>query len=74
MTNGGIQRQPILSAVDGQWYEFERDRKERLLPRFAEALTRDAGIAEVNARIRKCGFKLENGGFVPINAAGEIPT
>jgi hypothetical protein len=73
LTNGGIQRAPILTDIDGQWGAMERGHRERLLPRFAEALTRDAGIAEVNNRILKCGFKFENGGFVPVNAAGEIP-
>jgi hypothetical protein len=72
MTNGGIQRAPILSDVDGQWNLLERARRERLLPRFAEALAREAKD-EVNIRILKCGFKFENGGFVPVNAAGEIP-
>jgi hypothetical protein len=67
-----IQRAPILSAIDGLWNQFEDDRRQRLLPRFAEALAREAG-AEVNVRILKCGFRFENGGFVPVNAAGEIP-
>ncbi len=73
IVNGGIQRAPILSAIDGQWCMWERDRQERTLPRLADALARDAGIIEVNGRILKCGFKFENGGFVPVNAAGEIP-
>jgi hypothetical protein len=73
LVNGMIQRAPILSAIDGQWGMWDRGRKERTLPRFAEALTRDAKIEEVNARISKCGFRFENGGFVPVNAAGEIP-
>jgi hypothetical protein len=72
MTHGMIQRAPILSAIDGQWNQLERPRRERLLPRFAEALVREAKD-EVNARILKCGFRFENGGFVPVNAAGEIP-
>lgn len=71
ITNGGIQRAPILSAIDGQWSVMERPRRERLLPRFSEALARES--SEVNNRIRKCGFKFENGGLVPVNAAGEIP-
>jgi hypothetical protein len=73
IVNGGIQRAPILSAVDGLWSTYDRGRKERTLPRFAEALEREKGISEVNKRILKCGFKFENGGFVPVNAAGEIP-
>lgn len=73
IVNGGIQRAPILSAIDGQWGTWELERKGRTLPRFADALARESGIVEVNARILKCGFKFENGGFVPVNAIGEIP-
>jgi len=73
IANGGIQRAPILSAIDGQWSIWERDRKERTLARFADALTHRAGVGEVNARILKCGFKFDSGGFVPVNAVGEIP-
>lgn len=72
ITNGGIQRAPILSAADGLWSIFDRRRKESTLPRFAEALAREAGPEEINKRILKCGFRFENGGFVPVNAAGEI--
>jgi len=71
---GGIQRAPILSSIDGQWSAMDQSRRARLLPRFAEALARDAGLVEVNNRIRKCGFRFEGGGLVPVNAAGEIPT
>jgi hypothetical protein len=73
MANGGIQRTPILSAIDGLWGSWDRGRRERALPRFADALTREAGISEVNSRILKWGFKFDNGGFVPMNAVGEIP-
>lgn len=71
--NGGTQRAPILSAIDGQWAQWERGRRERTLPRFADALGQRTTLKELNARIVKCGFKFENGGFVPVNAAGEIP-
>jgi hypothetical protein len=74
MVGGGIQRAPILSAIDGLWGSWDRGRRERTLPRFADALTRQAGIGEVNSRILKCGFNFSNGGFVPVNAAGEIPS
>jgi hypothetical protein len=73
IVNGGTQRAPIISAVDGQWGTWDRGRRERTLSRFADALTREATIREVNSRILKCGFKFENGGFVPVNAVGEIP-
>lgn len=62
IVNGGIQRAPILSAIDGLWSTWERDRRERTLPRLADALVRQAGIDEVNSRILKCGFRFENGG------------
>jgi hypothetical protein len=74
ITDGGTQRAPILSAIDGQWATFPSDRRERMLPRFAEALARQAGIEEVNTRILKCGFSFANGGLVPVIATGEIPT
>jgi len=73
MAGGGTQRAPILSAIDGLWGSWDPGRCERTLPRFAEALARQAGIGEVNSRILKCGFIFSNGGFVPVNAAGEIP-
>jgi hypothetical protein len=73
LANGMTQRAPILSAVDVQWDKFDDDRRQRFLPRFAEALVREAKEEVVNARILKCGFKFANGGFVPVNAAGEIP-
>lgn len=73
IVDGGIQRAPILSAIDGQWSTWDRGRKERTLSRFADALVREAGTNEVNSRILKCGFRFDNGGFVPVNAAGEIP-
>jgi hypothetical protein len=73
IANGGTQRAPILSAIDGLWSSWERGRRERTLPRLAEAVSRDAGISEVNSRILKCGFKFVNGAFVPVNAVGEIP-
>jgi hypothetical protein len=86
LTSGGIQRKEILSAVDGQWNTFDAGRKERTLARLADALSRqlgrtnpptageiERGVAIINARILKYGFKFENGGFVPVNAIGEIP-
>lgn len=73
IVNGGIQRAPILSAIDGQWGTWERGRQGRTLSRFADALKREAGNEAVNERIIKCGFKFENGGFVPVNAVGEVP-
>jgi len=29
LTDGGIQRAPILSAIDGQWHTWDGDRKRR---------------------------------------------
>jgi hypothetical protein len=74
MTDGGIQRAPILSAIDGQWSTWDDARKNRTVSRLAEALASEAGVQTVNAQILKHGFRFENGGFVPVNAAGEIPT
>lgn len=74
MTDGGIQRAPILSAIDGQWSMWDAARKTRTVSKLAESLAVYAGLAVVNAKILKHGFKFENGGFVPVNAAGEIPT
>ena len=86
LVNGMTQRAPILSAIDGQWSTFEDDRRERTIARFADALSREVGktnpptdgtvargLAHINARILKYGFRFENGNFVPVNAAGEIP-
>jgi hypothetical protein len=73
MTNGGIQRAPILSAIDGQWSQWDEARKSRTLPKLAESLANCAGLPEVNAKLLKHGFRFENGGFVPVNATGEIP-
>jgi hypothetical protein len=70
--NGGTQRAPILSAIDGLWNTFERSLRERTVSRLADALVREAEINDINSRILKCGFKFENGGFVPVNAIGEI--
>src|SRR2546429_1322352 len=87
LTDGGIQRAPILSAIDGQWSTFDAARKERMIGWLAEALSRqlgktnpptdgevERGTAIINARILKYGFKFENGGFVPVNAVGQIPS
>ena len=73
LTNGGIQRAPILSAIDGQWNTWDSDRKRRTVPKLAESLAGHAGVHAVNAQILKHGYKFENGGFVPVNAAGQIP-
>ena len=72
MTDGGIQRAPILSAIDGQWNMWDAARKTRTASKLAESLAAYTGLA--NAKILKHGFKFENGGFVPVNAAGEIPS
>jgi hypothetical protein len=72
-THGGIQRAPILSAIDGQWNTWDQERKRRTVAKLAESLADCAGIVTVNAQILKHGFKFENGGFVPVNASGEIP-
>lgn len=74
IVDGGFRnRGPIESDIDGQWNTFDRDRKERTLRRLAEALEREKGTSTVNDAILKYGHKFENGGFVPVNAAGEIP-
>jgi hypothetical protein len=79
-SGSGIQREPILTAMDGMWSTFPDDRKERTLRRFAEALAPEVGITNppqdgavergiglINERIRKHGFKIENGVFVPVD-------
>src|SRR5438874_3575818 len=43
LTDGGIQRAPILSAIDGQWSTFDAARKERMIGWLAEALSRQLG-------------------------------
>ncbi len=86
LSDGGIQRREILSAIDGQWHRFDDARKQRTVARLADALSRqlgktnpptageiERGVAIINARILKYGFRFQNGGFVPVNAAGEIP-
>jgi hypothetical protein len=70
MRDGGIQRAPILSAIDGLWDAAWRT---RTVSKLAGSLAAYAGLAVVNAKILKHGFKFENGGLVPVNAAGEIP-
>ena len=77
ITDGGIQRKEMLADIDGQWNAWDRRRKERTLPRLANTLANHAGIPAgidvVNSRKAHCGFKFINGGFVPVNAVGEIP-
>lgn len=78
-SGSGIQREPILTAMDGLWSTFDDDRKERTLRRFAEALAPEVGytnppqdgafergIQLINERIRKHGFRIESGVFVPV--------
>jgi hypothetical protein len=73
----GIRRPPILSGIDGQWSEWGRNQRERNVPKLAEAINSfyeskgDRG--KVNSAILKHGFRFENGGFVPVNALGELP-
>jgi hypothetical protein len=74
MADSGLRnRGPIESDIDGQWNTFDSDRKERTLRRLAEAIGREMGTGVVNDAILKYSYKFENGGFVPVNAAGEIP-
>jgi hypothetical protein len=47
--------------------------RTRTVSKLAGSLAAYAGLAVVNAKILKHGFKFENGGLVPVNAAGEIP-
>jgi hypothetical protein len=63
----------MLSAVDRLWLAMDRSSRKNLLPRFAEALTRAAGLLEVNYRIRKGGFKFENGGLVARPSTPLVP-
>jgi hypothetical protein len=52
------------------------ERRIRILPKLAEAietfLSAKGRAGELNAAILKHGYRFENGGFVPINARGEI--
>lgn len=63
LRNGMIQRAPILADIDQQWGALHIEQQRELLPRFADALLREAKD-EVNIRIAKCGFRFENGQFV----------
>jgi hypothetical protein len=73
----GTRRPPIMSGIHGQWNEWGRERRLRVLPKLAEAIETfqkpRTGGGEVNAAILKHGYRFENGGFVPVNAFGEIP-
>jgi hypothetical protein len=71
------RRPPITSAIRGQWNQWDNERRVRVLPKLAEAiktfLQPKGRDSEVNAGILKHGYRFENGGFVPVNAKGEIP-
>lgn len=75
-TGTGTRRPPIMSAIRGQWSLWERERRVRTLPKLAEAIqafrAKQGRDDEVNRAVLKHGYRLENGGFVPVNARGEI--
>jgi len=74
----GLRRPPIHSGIDGQWNSWDGQRRRSTLPKLAEAIEgfcrSRGGGREVNAAILKHGFRFENGGFVPVDALGNMPS
>jgi len=74
----GVRRPPILSGIDGQWNSWDSQRRRSTLPKLAEAIEKfrrsKGGGGEVNAAILKHGFRFEYGGFVPVDALGNVPS
>lgn len=76
---GFSRKPPILSGIDGQFGQWEAERRAAMIPRLAEELVLflkgrgEDGSEVVNRAILKNGYRFENGGLVPVNAAGEIP-
>jgi hypothetical protein len=71
------RRPPIVSAIRGQWAQWDEATKVRRVRRLAQALIdylHKKGMAhQVNDAIRNCGFTFVNGDFVPVDATGHIP-
>jgi hypothetical protein len=76
LTPTGAEKPPVLSAIDGQFGTWESARRAATLPRLAGALLRQLkqrGMDyRLNEQLREIGWGFENGGFVPVNALGEI--
>lgn len=71
------RRPPIISAIDGQWAQWDETTKAQRVRRLGQALIdnlQPKGMAHlVNDAVRHCGFKFVNGDFVPVDATGRIP-
>ena len=65
-----------MAALDWQFGQWGHDRKAKTLPLLAEALKRHLhgkGMEhQLNDRLKDAGWRFENGGFVPVDAHGEI--
>jgi hypothetical protein len=75
---GQFARRPIIvSAIDGQWGQWDHLTKVEHLRHLAQALITffepKGMVDKVNAAILKNGFRFENGDFVPVDASGQIP-
>ena len=76
LTATGAEKPPVLSAIDGQFGTWESARRAATLPRLAGALLRHFKQKGMNSRLndqlKEIGWRFENGGFIPVDAHGEI--
>jgi hypothetical protein len=70
--NGGFRRAEPLNAVMNWWVSFDPERKREAVVRLASVLSCHEGEQKVEDELRTLGFGFRNGGFVPVNARGEV--
>lgn len=74
----GVRRPPVESGIDGQWCGWDARQRRLVLPRLADVIETfrrsRGGGGEVNAALLRHGFRFENGGFLPVDALGNIPS
>ncbi len=77
-SGSGVRRNPIRSAIVGQWNSWDPDLKALRVRTLAKALCEflvGRGEADrVNTTILKHGYRFQNGDFVPADAHGNIPS
>jgi hypothetical protein len=69
----GYARAEPLSAVQGWWLSFTPEDKRQSVLRLATVLSKREGPEKVEGELRTLGFGLRDGGFVPVNAQGDLP-
>jgi hypothetical protein len=75
----GTRRPTIESAIDGPWLEWaesedlRRTRLKHLAQELIDFYTSRGMEQKVQRVILKNGYRFENGGFVPVDATGQVP-